>query len=414
MNVYLAIILAILIGDYLIDVIVEILNLRCASVVLPKEFVGFYDAQKYTQSQNYLKESTRFTLIKSTIFTSLVLLFILSGGFNFVDKVARSFHLAPILTGLIFAAILMLAVQVLDIPFSTYRTFVIEEKYGFNKTTVRTFVLDILKSLILGAIIGGIIFSAILWFFAKTGSWAWVYCWIAVAVFQLFLLFIAPVVILPLFNKFIPLEDGELRTTIEQYAAQEDFKIKGIFKMDASRRSTKVNAFFTGFGQYRRIALFDTLITKLGIDELVSVLAHEIGHYKKRHILKRIAIATLTYGVMFLILSLFINNEGLFAAFKMEKTSIYASLFFFGFLYTPVNMLFSVFSNFLFRRHEYEADAYAVSTYKRPEAFVAALKKLTVENLSNLTPHPLKIFLYYSHPPVLQRIQTIRQARQEQ
>ncbi len=410
MNIYLAIILAILIGHYLIDVIVENLNIRSASPDLPEEFEGFYDARKYTQSQNYLKESTRFTLIKTTIFTSVILLFILKGGFNFVDRLARSFQLAPIPTGLIFAAILSLANQLINIPFSAYRTFVIEQKYGFNRTNARTFILDILKSLILGAVIGGIVFSAILWFFAKTGSWAWVYCWVAVVLFQLFLVFIAPVVILPLFNKFIPLEDGELKEAIGQYAAQEDFKIKGIFKMDASRRSSKINAYFTGFGKYRRIALFDTLIAKLGIDELVSVLAHEIGHYKKRHILKRIGMAILSCGVMFFILSLFINNEGLFTAFKMERTSIYASLFFFAFLYTPVSIFFSVFSNSLFRRHEYEADAYAASTSKRPEAFVTALKKLTVENLSNLTPHPLKIFLYYSHPPVLKRIQAIRQA----
>ncbi len=408
MNIYLVIILTILIGEYLINVIVENLNVGCASPVLPKEFAGYYDANKYKKSQNYLKENTRLALIKSTIFTSIILVFILAGGFNFVEKLAGSLGFGSIATGLIFAGILMLAFQLLSIPFSVYHTFVIEEKFGFNRTTAKTFILDILKTWFLFAIIGGILFSAILWFFAKTGSWAWIFCWAGVVLFQLFLLFIAPVVILPLFNKFVPLEDGELKNAIEQYAAGENFKIKGIFKIDASRRSTKVNAYFTGFGKYRRIALFDTLIGKHTVDELVSVLAHEIGHYKKRHIIKRMVMSIITTAVMFFILSFFINNRGLFAAFKMDELSIYASLFFFGFLYTPISMVFSVLSNFIFRRHEYEADTYAVSTYKRPESFIVALKKLTVDNLSNLTPHPLKVFLDYSHPPVLKRIQAIR------
>jgi STE24 endopeptidase len=222
-----------------------------------------------------------------------------------------------------------------------------------------------------------------------------------------FLAFIAPIVILPLFNKFIPLEEGELRSAIEQYAQSEDFKLKGIFKMDASRRSTKSNAFFTGFGKYRRIALFDTLIKKHTIEQLVSVLSHEIGHYKRKHIFKQLCLSVLTNGIMFFILSFFIKNQGLFAAFKMDNLSIYASLFFFAFLYTPINMLFSILSNFISRRHEYEADRYVIKSYGKPEAFIEALKKLTVDNLSNLTPHPIKVFFDYSHPPVLQRILTI-------
>ena len=407
MNVYLVIILIILIGEYFLDLIVENLNVRRASPVLPQEFAAYYDADKYKKSQDYLKENTRFKLIKSGFFTSVILAFILTGGFNFADRLARSFNLGPILTGLIFAGMLMLALRLLGTPFSVYRTFVIEEKYGFNRTNAKTFLLDILKSLILGAVIGGIVFSAVLWFFAGAGSRAWVYCWIGVTLFQFFLIFIAPVVILPLFNKFVPLEDGELKQAIERYAAGENFKVKGVFKIDASRRSTKSNAFFTGFGRYRRIALFDTLIARHSVDELVSVLAHEIGHYKKRHIVKNMAMSIISTGFMFFILSLFINNKGLFSAFKMEETSIYASIVFFGFLYVPISMGFSVLSNFLSRRYEYEADAYAISTYGKADAFVTALKKMSVDNLSNLTPHSLKVFLHYSHPPILKRIQAI-------
>jgi len=408
MNIYLIIILVIIVCNYLLDTIIEVLNVRHVKTELPEEFEGYYEAEKYKKAQNYLKENTRFGIFIDTITTPLTIAFILIGGFNYVDQIARGFNFGPIPTGLIFTGILMLASQIISIPFSIYSTFVIEEKYGFNRTTVKTFILDILKSWLLAVIIGGTIFSIILWFFDKTGNWAWVYCWAAVVLFQIVLTFIAPVVIMPLFNKFYPLEDGELKATIESYAKSQRFKMKGVFKMDASKRSTKSNAFFTGFGKFRRIVLFDTLINKHTVDELVSILAHEMGHYKKKHIIKSILISIITTALMFFILSLFINNEGLFSAFKMQNTSIYASLFFFAFLYAPINMVISIFSKILSRKHEYEADAYAVITYKKPASTISALKKLTVDNLSNLTPHPLKVFLSYSHPPILERIQSIR------
>lgn len=406
--VFLLIILTILIGEYLLNLIVDTKNVRYLKTDLPEEFSGYYDREKYRKSQEYLKENTRFGLITDSIATPVTIAFILLGGFNLVDQFARSFHLGTIPTGLIFAGVLMLGSQLMAIPFSIYSTFVIEEKYGFNKTTPRTFVLDILKAWVLTAVIGGILFSAVLWFFKEAGPWAWAYCWIAVTLFQIFLLFVAPVVIMPIFNKFTPLEDGELRAAIEEYAKKQDFKLKGVFTMDGSRRSTKSNAFFTGFGRFRRIVLFDTLIEKQTADELVSVLAHEMGHYKKKHILKSIVISILTTGLMFYILSIFMNNRELFAAFRMQHISIYASLFFFGFLYAPIEIVLSIFGNILSRRHEYEADGYAVATYRKPQSMITALKKLSVDNLSNLTPHPLKVFLTYSHPPVLERIRAIR------
>ncbi len=408
MNLFLIIILAILVGDYLLNLVVDTLNMRHLSTDLPEEFVGYYDGEKYGKSQEYLKETTQFGFIVDSITTPLTIAFILIGGFNGVDQFARGFHLSSILTGLIFAGVLMLISQMVSIPFSIYSTFVIEEKYGFNKTTPRTFVLDILKTWILAAVIGAILFSAVLWFFEKAGPWAWAWCWMALTLFQICLMFIAPVVIMPIFNKFVPLAQGELRAAIEDYARTQNFKLKGVFTMDGSRRSTKSNAFFTGFGRFRRIVLFDTLIEKHTLDELVSVLSHEMGHYKKRHILKSMAISILTSGLMFYILSFFINNKALFAAFQMDQTSIYASLFFFGFLYAPIEMILSVFGNMLSRRHEYEADAFAVSTYKKPHSMISGLKKLSVDTLSNLTPHPLKVFLSYSHPPVLDRIRVIR------
>ncbi|MCD4716776.1 MAG: M48 family metallopeptidase [Desulfobacterales bacterium] len=408
MNYFLIIILAVLIGTYLLDLVVDTLNARHVKTELPEEFGDCYDADKYKKSQEYLRENTRFGIVSDSIVTPVTIAFILFGGFNFVDQFARSFNLGSILTGLIFAGVLMLASQILLIPFSIYSTFVIEERYGFNKTTPKTFVLDILKTCLLGAVIGGIILSVVLWFFEKAGPWAWLYCWIAITLFQLFLIFIAPVIIMPICNKFFPLEKGDLKNAINDYAGSQDFKMKGVFTMDGSKRSTKSNAFFTGFGKFRRIVLFDTLMEKHTTEELVSVLAHEMGHYKKRHILKSMIISILTTGLMFYILSLFINNRDLFAAFRMQEMSIYASLLFFAFLYAPIEMILSVFGNMLSRRNEYEADSYSVKTYKKPLSMIAALKKLSVENLSNLTPHPLKVFLSYSHPPVLERIRAIR------
>lgn len=409
MNIYLIVILAVLTGSYILDLIVELLNLSAIKTTLPEEFEGWYDSAKYAKAQNYLKDNTRFSLIHSTVFTSLIIFLILSGAFNVIDRLARAPQMGAVWTGLIFAGIIFLGSQIAELPFSIYHTFVIEKKYGFNRTTLKTFVLDILKSWVLTAIIGGIAFAGIIWFFLKAGSLAWVWCWLGLSLFELFLTFIAPVVIMPLFNKFTPLEDGQLKEAVQNYAASQNFKMEGVFKMDGSRRSSKSNAFFTGFGRHRRIALFDTLIEKHSVNELVSVLAHEIGHYKKGHILKRLLISVFTTGLMFFILSFFINNPGLFSAFKVEELSIYASLFFFGFLYTPISMVLSILSSILSRKHEYEADRFAVTTFKQgKEDFINALKKLSVDNLSNLTPHPLKVFLSYSHPPVLKRIRAIK------
>jgi STE24 endopeptidase len=286
MNSYLIVILLILIIRYLLDLVSDWLNVRHVSIELPAEFKGYYDAEKYRQSQNYLRENTRFGICVDTLQTLITIVFVLVGGFNFVDRIAISLGQGPILTGLVFAGILIFASKILSLPFSIYNTFMIEEKYGFNKTTPKTYLLDIIKSLILTALIGGIVFAAVLWFFEKTGNPAWIYCWVAITLFQIFFMFIAPVVIMPIFNKFVPLGEGELRTAIENYAKVQNFKMKGIFKMDGSKRSSKSNAFFTGFGRSRRIVLFDTLIERHSVNELVSILAHEMGHYKKKHIIR--------------------------------------------------------------------------------------------------------------------------------
>ncbi len=408
MNAYLIIIIIFLAASFLAGFITDYLNIKNISGILPDEFKGYYDEEKYKKSQNYLKDNTIFGFINSFAIFIIEIIFIIAGGFNFTDKFARSFGYGEIVSGLIFVAVLIVLFNIIKIPFSLYNIFVIEEKYGFNRMTVKTFVADLIKNNILILLIGLPLFGIIVCFFTFYGSQAWLYAALTVIIFELVMLFIAPVLIMPLFNKYVPIEDGELKTELENYAKRENFKMKGLFKMDGSKRSSKTNAFFTGFGRFRRIVLFDTLIAKHTVPELVSVLAHEMGHYKKGHIKKFVIMSFLNTFIMFFILSFFVSNEGLFEAFSMETVSIYASLVFFGFLYTPISMFLSVIQNIVSRKYEYEADRYAVETYKKPEAMTEALKKLSVDNLSNLTPHKLKVFMEYSHPPVLERIKAIK------
>ena len=411
MNIYLIIVLVLLIGDYLLSFFIEKANLSALRLEVPQEFKDVYDAEKYKKSQEYLKENTSFSLVTGGVFLLVTVAFILLGGFNLVDRFARSFHLGAILSGLVFAGALVLLSEFMGIFFSAYHTFVIEQKYGFNRTTVKTFIADLIKKIILTFIIGGVIFALILWFFAKAGALAWIYCWIATVLFELFVVFISPVFIMPLFNKFVPLEEGELKTKIEAYAKEHGFAMQGVYTIDGSKRSSKSNAFFAGFGKSRRIALYDTLIKQHTTDELVAILAHEMGHYKLKHILKHILMSVFTTGLMFYLLSLFLNNPGLFAAFKMEHLSIYASLIFFGFLFTPIQTVISVITHYFSRKYEFEADAYAAQTFGKPQAMIDALKKLSVNNLSNLTPHPVKVFFAYTHPPVLERIKALRKTQ---
>lgn len=407
MNPYLALILVILIGHYFLDWIVARLNLTCLDPQLPVEFVGFYDQDRYARSQDYTRERTRFGIFQNSVEVVVTLTFILSGGFNLVDRLARSLNFGPILTGIVFIFALIFLSGLLSLPFSVYSTFVIEARYGFNQTTTKTFILDLLKSFLLLIVIGTPVLVLVLWLFGSALIAVWLVVWIAIILFQLFMIYLAPVIIMPWFNKFTPLEAGELRSRIETYAREQGFKLKGVFKMDGSKRSSKTNAFFTGFGRYRRIVLFDTLIEKHSPDELLAILAHEMGHYKLRHIPRMMIASMLQIGLLLWLLSFFIRNAGLFAAFKMEHISVYASLIFFGFLYSPISTVLSIAVNYMSRRHEFAADRFSAQTTRNPDAFIAALKRLSVDNLSNLTPHPLKVFLEYSHPPVLQRIKAL-------
>lgn len=408
MNPYFVIILSALLIEYFFELIADLLNLKTLSAALPKEFKGIYNEETYKKSQTYTHTRTLFGIVESSFSLVITFVFWFLGGFNYLDIIVRNWQLGFIFTGLVYIGILIFVRSILSLPFSIYSTFVIEERFGFNKTTVKTFITDILKSLLLGVILGGSLLLGILALFEYAGVFAWFYCWIAASVFVLFVQFIAPTWIMPLFNKFTPLEPGELKETILSYSQSVKYSLRDVYVMDGSKRSSKSNAFFTGFGKNKRIALFDTLIQKHTIPELVSVLAHEIGHYKKKHIIQGMIISVLHMGFMFFMMSVFITQRGLFDAFYMENVSIYAGLLFFGMLFTPLEFILSLGLNALSRKNEYEADRFAVVTTKSQEPFVDALKKLSKDNLSHLTPHPFYVKMNYSHPPVVERIRAIR------
>ena len=409
MNMFLFLMVAILVGDGLLQWIVNRLNVRAIRPDLPAAFKGWYDEEKYRTSQDYLKVTTRFEQLQLLITTPLVIGFLVAGGFGWVDGLARAAQGGLIVTGLVFTGILMLLSMLLSLPFQLVDTFVIEEKFGFNRTTPKTFVADFFKSLALTIVLGGPLLAGVLWFFSETGAWGWAIAWGTVTAFQFVMMLLAPSLLLPLFNKFTPLADGELKSAIESYAQKQQYRLSGIFSIDGSRRSSKANAYVTGLGRLKRIALFDTLIEKHTVPELVAVLAHEVGHAKLGHIRKMLVTSILTTGVMFYLLSLFLHQPGLYEAIGVawnagDAAPIYAGMVAFGVLMSPLNRLLSIYANHRSRHHEYEADAFAAETTGDAASMVTALKKLSVENLSNLCPHPLMVWLEYSHPPVLERI----------
>ncbi|HIP82877.1 MAG TPA: M48 family peptidase, partial [Desulfocapsa sulfexigens] len=307
MNNWLLFILIFLLGNYLLEQIVSYLNIKALVNKVPEEFQEIIDAEKYLKSQEYTRVTSQFGLVQSTVGIVALIIFLLAGGFNSVDIFIRSFNQGSIVNGILYIACLILLSSILSLPFSLYSTFVIEERFGFNNTTIKTFCTDLLKGLFLGILIGTPILYLILWFFETTGDFAWIYCWIGLTLFSIILQFLAPVLIMPLFNKFTLLEDGTLKEKVLEFARNASFNIQGIYTMDGSKRSSKLNAFFTGFGKFRKIVFYDTLLEKLDDDEIVAVLAHEMGHYKHRHIFKMMAISICHTGLLFFLLSLFIG-----------------------------------------------------------------------------------------------------------
>ncbi len=362
MNAFFVIILAAVIVEFVVDVVSNLLNLRGLKPDAPEGLQDVYEPDEYRRSQEYTRVKTRFGLATSTFKLALFLAFWFLGGFNALDQWARDLGVHVIGEGLVYLGVLFLAYSIVTLPFSVYATFVIEERFGFNKTTWPTFVADRLKGLVLLVVLGGPLLAALLAFFEYSGSLGWLYAWGAVTLFILAMQFIVPTWIMPLFNKFTPLEEGELRRAIVDYARSVEFTIDNILVMDGSKRSSNANAFFTGFGRNKRIALFDTLVENHTVPELVAVLAHEIGHYKMKHILQGMALSIAQMGIILFLLSIFLNSEGLYDAFFMDASSVYTGLLFFGLLYTPIEMVLSVVMHAISRRHEYEGDRYAAET----------------------------------------------------
>jgi len=400
------IIVGILIFDYVLERILDYLNSTYWSNEIPKELEGIYDAEKYKKSQDYEKVKTRFSLLTSSLSLVAMLLMLFLGGFAWIDEFVRQYTTNSILMALMFFGIIGLVADILTTPLSLYSTFVIEEKFGFNKTTPKTFILDKLKGWLLAAIIGGGLLALIVWIYNSTGEWFWLVAWGVISVFTIFMTIFYSNIIVPMFNKQEPLEDGSLRSGIESFSQKVGFKLKNIFVMDGSKRSTKANAYFTGLGAKKRIVLFDTLIKDHTDEELVGVLAHEIGHYKKKHTLTGTIISLLQTGLMLFILSLLIGNPALSQALGANEGSFHLGILAFGLLYSPMSLILGLGMNILSRKNEFAADRYAGENFK-PQPLQDALKKLSVNHLSNLRPHPAYVFFYYSHPPLLQRLQAL-------
>ena len=408
-NLYFYIIIFAIIIEYLLSSISSILDIKNITPTIPSDFKKAYDQEKYILSQDYLKARTRFGLFSSTFSLILIMIVIHSDIFGLLDQFVRGQSDSYILQGLLFIGIIYFFQDIVSLPFSIYHTFVIEERFGFNKTTLNLFIIDKIKGYAIFIVLGSIVITPILYFFHVYGDIGWLIAW---SILTAFMIAVQPLfvhVIAPMFNKFTPLEEGELRSAIEKYTAKVNFPLARIDIMDGSKRSAHSNAYFTGFGKSRRIAIFDTLVEKHSTNEIVSVVAHEVGHYKLKHVLQGTILGIIETGIMLFAFNLIMNDISLFQVFGVSQLSVHAGLVFFSMLYAPVSMFTSIVTTAISRKNEYEADKYSYDTTNNSEALVSMLIGLSANNLSHLTPHPLKVFLSYSHPPVVDRIKAVNQ-----
>jgi STE24 endopeptidase len=410
MNELAFIILLALLSGNAVRMFAMVANLGALSLPAPREFADVYDAGRYSRMREYIRARTRFGLVHMVFDLSLLLLFWFAGGFGVLDEWLRTYSLSPLITGLLYLGALAIGRSLLSLPFSIYSTFVIEQRFGFNRTSWKTFMSDLVKGALLTLLLGAPLLVLLLWLFSTEGPFAWLYLWGATTSFLLAVHYVAPAWILPLFNRFTTLGEGQLREEIIRYAGAIRFPVKDIYIMDGSRRSSRANAFFTGFGKNRRAVLYDTLTTEQSASEVTAVLAHEIGHYRLRHIPVHVALGIAQQGLMLFLLSLFMDTPALTQAFYIENHSIHTALVSFALLYGSIELPLSLLVRALRRKHEYEADEYATRTYGDGDALISALKKLSANNLSNLTPHPLYVLVYSAHPPLLRRIEAIREA----
>ncbi len=409
MNTIFYIIIAILVADFLFERILSWLNIKNISFLLPEPLREIYDEEKYATQQKYFRTNQRFGLITSSFSFIVILVMLLAGGFGWVDSLIRTVTDNQILVSLLFFGVIFIANDIISIPFEWYGTFGIEERFGFNKMTKKLFFIDKIKGYLLAIVLGGSILWLIMYIFQLSPQYFWLMAWGVMAVISIFLNMFYSNLIVPLFNKQTPLEEGELRSAIESFCQKAGFNLTNVYVIDGSKRSTKANAYFSGLGSKKRVVLYDTLIQDLNKEEIVAVLAHEIGHYKKKHTLMMLIASLINTGIMFFILSLFLNNFSLQLAQAMgsDIPSFHLSLLAFGIIYTPISLFLSIGIYIMSRKNEYQADAFAAQ-YGLSEELINALKKLSVKSLSNLQPHPAYVFVHYSHPTLLQRMNALR------
>lgn len=403
-DILFALIVSIIVLNQLLDFILDFLNISYRKKSIPIGLKDIYDEKTYKKQQAYEMEKTRFSFWNSLFNFSLILAVLFFDGFAYLDEWIRQFLNHEILISLTFFGLLMALSSSLNLPFSIYSTFVIEEKYGFNKTSLKTFLFDLLKSTILTVVIGGGLLYIVMLLYQIYGPQFWLLTWGVVTLFMLFLNIFYSQLIVPLFNKQSPLEEGELRTEIEQFSKKVGFNLKNIFVIDGSKRSSKANAYFSGLGPQKRIVLYDTLISDLNTKEIVAVLSHEVGHYKHKHTIKGLMTSIIYTGLILYLLSLFIDNPLLNQALGSAHQSFHFGLLVFGFLFEPFSLIMGIVGHYFSRKNEYQADAFS-KKFELHEALISGLKKLSRNNLSNLTPHPFYVFVHYSHPTLWQRMQ---------
>ena len=401
------ILITILLIKFVIDSVLNHLNAKHFNDTLPNDVSDVYEINEYQKSQTYKRTNHNFSKITSLFSLITTLLFFFFNGFFIVDEIARGFSNNIIIITLIFFGIIIVGSDIISIPFSLYKTFVIEEKFGFNKTTKKIFFLDKIKGLLMTIILGGSILSIITWFYEFTGNYFWIYSWLLISSFSVFLNMFYSKLIVPLFNKQTILEEGDLKNDIIKYVNSVGFKAQDIYVLNGSKRSTKANAYFSGFGNQKRITLYDTLINDLENDEIVAVLAHEVGHYKRKHIFYNLTLSIILTGFALFVLSLFIKTPVLSLALGVSLPSFHIGLIAFGILYSPVSQILGIFMNYMSRKFEYQADNYAKNTFSA-SPLISSLKKLSKNSLSNLTPHYLYVFFHFSHPTLLERIKNLK------
>ena len=414
-QLWLFIIISLVIFNYLFSNLLDYINHRNWKDEIPNELKDFYDKEKYKKAKNYALSKNKISLFSSSLSFLLVISLIVFNGYGIIDQfvnsnIFKSFESLQISSNFIqsgvFFLILFILNSIISIPFSYYNTFVIEEKFGFNKTTKLTFFIDIIKSTLLSFFIGGILLFLTLYLYENLNDGFWLWLWIGLSLLMILINMFYADLIVPIFNKLTPLDDGELRNKIEKYSKDVGYLLKNIFVIDGSKRSTKANAFFSGLGPRKTIALYDTLIEKHTVNELVAVLAHEVGHFKKKHIFSGLIMSIIQIGIMSFFFELCLKLPEISIALGGLESSFHLGLVGFSIIFSPISILSGIIMNYNSRKNEFEADAYAKETFNGKDLSLA-LKKLSVDSLSNIYPHPLYVFFHYSHPPLIQRLRAL-------